>query len=144
MSGFADLIASRLNWIEQTLKPWCRVAALKDLKRAELEWEDIAGKVDPKATLWTWAWGRFPNIVHEGLAGVDETHAVRVTLKSGQAHTGYPDNRKSEGGRLVLLSTESTGTGESTGPGESTGTGRIAEIGPISIDDIAQIERAGF
>jgi hypothetical protein len=144
VSSFADLIASRRDWIEQTLKPWCRAAALKDLKRAELEWEDIAGKVDPKATLWTWAWGRFPSIVHEGLAGVDETHAVRVTLKSGQAHIGYPDNRKTEGGRLVLLSTESTGPGESTGTGESTGPGRIAEIGPISIDDIAQIERAGF
>ena len=137
MNSFADLIASRREWIEQTLKPWCRVAALKDLKRAELEWEDIAGKVDPKATLWTWAWGRFPSIVHEGLAGVDETHAVRVTLKSGQVHLGYPDNRKSDGGRLVLLSTVSTE------PGESTGPGRVAEIGPISIDDIAQIERAG-
>jgi hypothetical protein len=121
VNSFADLIASRREWIEQTLKPWCRVAALKDLKRAELEWEDIAGKVDPKATLWTWAWGRFPSIVH----------AVRVTLKSGQVHLGYPDNRKSDGGRLVLLSTE------------STGPGRVAEIGPISIDDITQVERAG-
>ena len=138
MNSFADLIASRREWIEQTLKPWCRVAVLKDLKRAELEWEDIAGKVDSKATLWTWAWGRFPSIVHEGLAGVDETHAVRVTLKSGQVHLGYPDNRMSDGGRLVLLSTVSTEPGESTGPGQ------IAEIGPISIDDIAQIERAGF
>jgi hypothetical protein len=131
VTSFADLIASRREWIEQTLKPWCRVAALKDLKRAELEWEDIAGKVDPKATLWTWAWGRFPSIVHEGLVGVDETHAVRVALKNGDAHVGYPDNRNSEGGRLILLSTE------------STGPGRVAEIGPISIDDIAQIERVG-
>ena len=101
------------------------------LERAELEWEDIAGKVDPKATLWTWAWGRFPSIVHEGLAGVDETHAVRVTLKSGQVHLGYPDNRKSDGG------------GWSCFRPSRRPAGRVAEIGPISIDDIAQIERAG-
>jgi hypothetical protein len=129
VSSFADLIASRRDWIEHVLKPWCRVALLKDLKRAELEWADIAGKVDPKATLWTWAWGRFPAIVHEGLVGVDETNAVRVTLKSGEVHTGYPDNRKSEAGRLILVSAE------------PSASGRSGEIGPISIDDIAQIER---
>jgi hypothetical protein len=129
VSSFADLIASRRDWIEQVLKPWCRVAGLKDLKRAELEWADIAGKVDAKATLWTWAWGRFPEIVHEGFVGVDETNAVRVKLKNGQSHAGYPDNRKTEGGRLILLSAE------------PAGPGRAAEIGPISIDDIAQIER---
>lgn len=129
MSSFADLIASRREWIEQVLKPWCRVAAIKDLKRAELEWADIAGKVDAKATLWSWAWGRFPEVVHEGLVGVDETNAVRVTLKSGHVHIGYPDNRKSEGGRLILLSAE------------SASSGRANEIGPISIDDIARIER---
>jgi len=129
VSSFADLIASRRDWIDQVLKPWCRVAGLKDLKRAELEWADIAGKVDAKATLWTWAWGRFPDIVHEGLVGVDETNAVRVTLKNGQSHAGYPDNRKTEGGRLILVSAE------------PAASGRAAEIGPISIDDIAQIER---
>jgi hypothetical protein len=129
VSSFADLIASRRDWIDQVLKPWCRVAGLKDLKRAELEWADIAGKVDAKATLWTWAWGRFPDIVHEGLVGVDETNAVRVTLKNGQSHAGYPDNRKTEGGRLNLVSAE------------PAASGRAAEIGPISIDDIAQIER---
>ena len=129
VSSFADLIASRRDWIEQVLKPWCRVAALKDLKRAELEWADIAGKVDAKATLWSWAWGRFPDIVHEGLVGVDETNAVRVTLKSGQVYIGYPDNRKSEGGRLILVSAA------------SAGSARASEIGPISIDDIAKIER---
>jgi hypothetical protein len=129
VSGFADLIASRRDWIERVLKPWCRVAKLADLKRAELEWDDIAGKVDPKATLWTWAWSRFPDVVHEGLVGVDETHAVRVTLENGETRSGYPDNRKTEGGRLCLVSVEPTGPGGS------------AEIGPISIDDIARIER---
>jgi len=129
VSTYTELVNSRREWIELVLKPWCRVARLTDLKRAALEWEDIAGKVDPKVTLWTWAWSRFPDIVHEGLSGVDETHAVRITLKNGAAHVGYPNNRKSEGGRLFLLSIE------------STGPGRVAEIGPISIDDIAHIER---
>jgi hypothetical protein len=129
VNTFAELIASRREWIEQTLKPWCRAAPLKDLKRAELEWEDIAGKVDPKATLWTWAWSRFPDLVHEGLTGVDETHPVRVTLKNGDTHSGYPDNRKTEAGRLILISAE------------LRGPGRGSEIGPISMDDIAQIER---
>jgi hypothetical protein len=129
MSSFAELIASRRQWIEQTLKPWCQAASLQDLRRAELEWEDIAGKADPEATLWTWAWSRFPNIVHEGLAGVDETHAVRINLKNGNSHVGFPDNRKSEQGRLVLLLAE------------SAGQGRSSETGPISIDEIASVER---
>jgi hypothetical protein len=130
VAAFADLIASRRAWIEETLRPWCAGAPLKELKRAELEWEDIAGKVDPKATLWTWAWSRFPAIVHEGLTGVNETHAVRVTLKNGDRHTGYPDNRRSQAGRLVLLASE------------TSAAGGAAEIGPIAIDDIAKIERA--
>ena len=129
VNTFADLIASRRNWLEQVLKPWCRSARLADLKRAELEWEDIAGKVDPKSTLWTWAWGRFPEIVHEGLAGVNETNAVRVTLRNEQVHSGYPDNRKSAAGRLFLLSDE------------PRASGGASEIGPISIDDIVRIER---
>ena len=72
------------------------------MKRAELEWADLAGRIDPQATLWTWAWSRFPDLVHEQLAGVDETHEVRVTLKNGAAYVGYPDNRKTKAGRLVL------------------------------------------
>jgi hypothetical protein len=130
VSRFADLIASRRDWIERVLKPWCRGAPLEHLKRAELEWDDIAGKVDAKATLWTWAWGRFPDIVHEGLAGVDETHAVRVTLKRGRTHIGYPDNRKTTGGQLFLLSAE------------PEASGRAADIGPLSIDEIVRIDRA--
>jgi hypothetical protein len=129
MPSFAELIASRREWIEQTLKPWCLAAPLQELRRAELEWEDIAGKVDPKATLWTWAWSRFPNIVHEGLAGVNETNAVRIALKNGDSHVGFPDNRKSEQGRLVLVLAE------------SAGPGRSRETNPISIDEIVSVDR---
>ncbi|MEX0703672.1 MAG: hypothetical protein WD069_16365, partial [Planctomycetales bacterium] len=116
--SFAELAASRREWIDRVLRPWCARAARRDLLQAEQEWQDIAGRVDPQATLWTWAWGRFPDLVHEGIAGVDETAAVRVRLRDGSSHEGYPDNRLSRAGRLVLL----TETGES---------------GPLSIDDIA-------
>jgi hypothetical protein len=92
------------------------------LKRAELEWADLAGKVDPQATLWTWAWSRFPELIHEQLAGVNETNEVRVTLKDGAEHVGFPDNRKSTAGRLVLAT-------------------RGGELGPWPIDQIAGVKR---
>ncbi len=129
VNSFVDLVASRRAWIEEVLKPWCRGASLADLKRAELEWADLAGRIDPQATLWTWAWSRFPDLVHEQLAGVDETHEVRVTLKDGAAYAGYPDNRKSKVGRLVLSSTE------------AEPTRRLVERGPWPIDEIAAVKR---
>jgi hypothetical protein len=119
---FDDLVASRRTWIDEVLKPWCLRAPLADLKRAELEWADLAGKIDPQATLWTWAWSRFPDLVHEQLAGVNETHEVRVTLKNGAEHVGFPDNRKSTAGRLVLAT-------------------RGGEVGPWPIDQIAGVKR---
>jgi hypothetical protein len=128
VTNFAELVASRREWIDSVLKPWCRGARLADLKRAELDWADIAGRVEPEATLWTWAWSRFPALVHEQLPGINETHEVRVTLKSGRVHAGYPDNRQSKGGRLTLLCA-------------STESGRgLVETPPISIDDIAAVE----
>jgi hypothetical protein len=129
VNTFDDLVASRRTWIESVLKPWCRCAPLADLKRAELEWANLAGRIDPQATLWTWAWSRFPGLVHEELPGVDETHEVRVTLKNGETRIGYPDNRQTEGGKLVLLSTA------------SDAGRRITESGPISIDQIAEVKR---
>lgn len=125
-SSFEELVASRREWIENVLRPWCRAAALKDLLRAELEWGDIAGRVDAQATLWTWAWGRFPALVHEGLSGVNETRPVRIVLHNGSAVTGFPDNRRSERGKLVLVGTSSVG--------------ELREYGPYSIDEIAAVE----
>lgn len=122
MSPFDELVASRRSWIDEVLKPWCRRAPLADLKRAELEWSDLAGRIDPLATLWTWAWGRFPDLVHEQLPGVNETHEVRVTLKNGAEHIGFPDNRRSAAGRLVLAT-------------------RSGEGGPWPIDQIAEVKR---
>lgn len=126
---FDELIASRKQWIETVLKPWCRTAPLKDLKRAELEWGDIAGRVDPQATLWTWAWSRFPALVYGGLSGVDETHEVRVTLADGTSVTGFPDNRRTKQGNLVLLCVHPHGETD--------------VVGPLSIDHIAEVERIG-
>ncbi len=124
MSEFDQLVASRQEWIQTVLMPWCRAASLKHLRRAEREWGDIAGKVDPQATLWTWAWGRFPGLIVEGLRGFDESFAVTVTLQDGRQQAGFPDARRSEGGTLVLVA----GAGS-------------ADLGPFSIDEIVSVER---
>ena len=125
MSTFDELVESRKLWIDQTLQPWCQQATLRDLKAAHQEWGDIAGRVDPEPTLWTWAWSRFPTLVHDGMNGVDETSPVRIRLKDGSTHEGYPDGRKSKLGQLVLLSTSADG---------------LDELGPFSIDDVASAE----
>lgn len=126
---FAELAASRREWIANVLHPWCLQASHRELKLAALEWLDIAGKVDADATLWTWAWSRFPALVHEGLAGVNETLEVRVTWTDGTVVEGFPDSRASTNGQLVLLAR----TGE--------GTGSYAATEPRSIDEIAAVER---
>lgn len=125
---FQDLVDSRKAWIDQFLQPWCRQAGRADLIRAEHEWLDIAGRASADATLWTWAWSRFPDLVCEGLAGVNEAALVQVTLADGRTFTGYPDNRRSRQGVLVLLG---------RGP-----DGRASEFGPFSIDEIAVVRRA--
>src|SRR5262249_55922525 len=84
MQTFADLVASRKSWLTEVLAPWCALAGVKDLKRAELEWVDIAGKVDPEKTLWFWAWSRFPNLVNADLAAIDEARKVTVVLRDGR------------------------------------------------------------
>ena len=122
MSDFDQLVDSRKQWIADVLVPWCRLASLKQLVRAEREWMDIAGKVDPQRTLWLWAWGRFPGLVSEGLNGVEETYRVLVTLRDGSQQAGYPDARRTERGRLVLL-------------------GDDGESDPLSLDDIQSVER---
>ncbi len=111
------------GWIAETLIPWCRQAARSDLLKAEAEWLDIAGRVPVEASLWTWAWGRFPALVTEGLPGLDEAHAVVITTTAGETVTGYPDARESGRGRLVLID----------------GDGRSAP--PISIDDVHSVTR---
>ena len=129
MASFEDLVASRKDWIEKVLKPWCVSAPLADLRKAHVEWTDIAGKAAPEMTLWSWAWSRFPAIVHDGLKGVDETHEVRVSLKDGRTVIGYPDARESELGRLVLVVRSASGRYDE-------------ESGPLLIDEIEQIDRA--
>lgn len=119
---FDDLVASRRAWIEQELKPWCQRAARIELIKAEQEWTDLAGRPDPARTLWPWAWGRFPMLTQDGLQGIDETYEVRVTLRDGRSGTGYPDNRASQRGQLVLVGTNGT-------------------WGPVGIDDVASVER---
>lgn len=124
---FAELAASRRAWIDGVLQPWCRQATRKDLRLAELEWNDIAGKVDAAKTLWAWAWSRFPEAVHEEL-GLDETTELTVTLASGASITGFVDARESTTGQLVLWSRDAS-------------TNALQSRGPFSIDDISSIHR---
>jgi hypothetical protein len=121
--SFEDLVASRRDWIETVLRPWCRYADLKLLKQADQEWHEFAGRVDAHATLWSWAWERHPALVHDDLAGVNETHEVTVTLRDGRSVTGFPDGRLSLKGQLFLVGTSENDT----------------DPGPFSIDDIANV-----
>ena len=123
MSSFETLITSRKDWIENVLRPWCREAPLRDLKKAADEWTDIAGKVAPEPTIWTWCWERFPELVHEGLTGVDETVQIRVRLKDDRELSGYPDGRASQQGTLTILNADE------------------GEQGPFTIDQIETVER---
>ncbi len=122
---FEQLAAARREWIEQVLRVWCQQASLKDLRKAELEWFDIAGRADANATLWTWAWERFPAIVHPDLPGVHETHRMEVLLHDGSRFSGYPDARQSLRGMLVLVGTDADGA--------------MITHGAVSIDQIADV-----
>jgi len=125
-STFADLAASRRAWIGGVLKPWAQRARRDDLLLAEQEWTDIAGKVDPEKTLWAWAWGRFPALVH-GDHGIDEASAVTIRLNDGRVFSGYPNGRKSPRGQLVLYG--------------RIGPETYGDLGPFSIDDVASVEK---
>lgn len=127
ISTFEQLAIARRDWIETVLRVWCRQATLKDLRKAELEWFDIAGRADANATLWTWAWERFPDIVHPDLPGVHETYDITVTLDDGSRISGFPDGRKSQRGMLVMA-----GSGDS---------GQLVIHGPFSIDQIRSAVR---
>jgi hypothetical protein len=124
---FDQLAAARREWIEQVLRLWCQRASLKELRKAELEWFDIAGRADTNATLWTWAWERFPAIVHPDLPGVHETHFLHVVLRDGAQITGFPDARQSLRGLLVLVGTDSDGA--------------IVTHDAVSIDQISDVRQ---
>lgn len=127
-STFDHLAEARRNWIALILKPWCRTAARKELLKANAEWLDIAGKVDADATLWTWAWERFPVLTHPDLSLVNETHEVEVTLNDGTKNTGFPDARRSLRGELILVRRDPK-------------TGATLLTPPMNIDDIQSVER---
>lgn len=130
MHTFPDLIASRQAWIADVLRPWCQRAALKELKLAEQEWLNLAGKVDPEGTLWAWAWSRFPGLVNTELWKIDETHPIRVELASGQTLTGYPDGRQSQSGLLVLICRD------------PDSPRRSKQEGPFRLDELSTVSRA--
>lgn len=125
--SFEELAASRRKWIDDVLHPWVKTASLKLLRKAEVEWMDIAGRVDVNATLWTWAWERFAGLTHPDLSGVNETYPVRVTLKDGTTSEGFPDSRASQRGSLVIVPVTVDAAADH-------------DCGPWSIDDIADVE----
>ncbi len=127
-ADFESLAASRRDWIENVLRAWCRQATLKELRKADVEWFDIAGRADANATLWTWAWERFPEIVHPQLSGVHETHEVQITLKDGRTLSGFPDARQSLRGILVLVGSDDGGA--------------IVSSDPIVIDQITAVRKS--
>jgi hypothetical protein len=116
--SFTNLAASRRAWIDDVLIPWCRTADRKELLKAEADWVNVAGQVDAEATLWTWAWGRFPGLVHPEMGGLDESREIELRLNDGRTLRGYPDARRSRRGELVLLTAD-------------------GDAGPMSIDDVA-------
>ncbi len=126
LSPFHDLTASRRAWIQEFLIPWCRTANVPSLFKAEMEWGDIAGRVEPQFSLWLWAWSRFPVLYVEGLRGLDESFLVRVTLADGTQHEGYPDGRASSRAILVLADRED---------------GKPVERGPFRLDQVQSVER---
>ena len=128
MSSFEVLVASRKDWIEQVLKPWCQTAAKTELLKADVEWLDIAGKVPPEKTLWVWAWSRFPELVHESL-GIEETSEVEVRLNDGRVIVGFPDSRLSVRGNLFIWGAET--------PGAPSG-----QMGPYSIDHVISVKKS--
>ena len=129
MQTFQELAASRRHWIDGILIPWCRQASRRELREAEMDWINVAGRVDPAMTLWVWAWSRFPTLIHEGVGSLDETKEVQVTLQSGESAIGFPDARESENGLLVLLG--------------KTDSGDFEQLGPFSIDNVASVELQG-
>ena len=129
---FESLAASRRSWIQDVLRPWCRVATVRDLRRAEQEWHDLAGRADAGATLWKWAWERFPDAVHPDFPGLNETWPVEVRLQDGRVFVGYPDARQSLGGQLILVS------------GDTAGAGGMTETSAISLDEVTGLVRVSL
>ena len=128
LSAFQALSASRRAWIQEFLIPWCRTANVPSLLKAEMEWGDIAGRVDPQFSLWLWAWSRFPVLYVEGLRGLEESYLVRLTLLDSSHHEGYPDSRVSQWALLVLVDRED---------------GKTVQRGPFRLDHVQAVERAG-
>lgn len=128
MNTFSDLAASRREWIAEVLIPWSRQASYRDLLEAEQDWGNIAGRVDPEMTLWTWAWSRFPAVIHDGMPGLNETCEVLLKTADGGTAIGYPDRQASSRGQIVLI---------------SRGEDGFDQAGPFRIDEITSIDLTG-
>ena len=128
MTSFEELVTVRKDWLNGVLKPWCQQARRIDLLKAELEWVDIAGKVDPQKTLWLWAWSRFPQLVHE-ILGIEETSEVEIVLRDGRTIHGFPNARNSQSGQLMIW-------------GREGAADQPTKLGPFSIDEVVSVRQS--
>ena len=119
---YAELVQSRRTWLSHELEGWCRRATVAELQLAEVEWPDLAGRINPDVTLWRWAWSRFPGLVHAEL-GLDESRLVSLQLKDGRCFVGYPNSRRSQKNLLTIY-----GQADEQQPWE--------DHGPFSLDEI--------
>lgn len=124
---FDELAASRRDWIQSVLREWCRRASVKELRKAELEWFDLAGRAHAGATLWKWAWERFPEAVHADMPGLNETYELLVALRDGRSLRGYPDARQSIRGQLVVLGRADDGV--------------LQQLPAVQLDDVVSMRR---
>ena len=105
MSTTAEIIASRRLWIDEALRPWCAAASAKELRQAEQDWLDLAGRISPDFSLWMWAWSRYPGLVIPDLWRMDEAVELRVELAGEQVLVGFADARRTKRDQLVLILT---------------------------------------
>ena len=70
-----------------------------------------------------------PALVNQELQGIDETTAVRVSLRDGRVASGFPDARESQHGELYLLGLD---------PGQPR---KSILLGPFTIDDVVTVDK---
>ena len=84
-SGGLQVRNSSRQWIDEVLKPWCQRAERKDLRLAEMEWQDIAGRAaaesDRQRLTRQQTLEATRALCHEGLQTVLGSTRLRCSMK---------------------------------------------------------------